>query len=109
MQICDFCGVKSLAQDQTTVRRFALRLQDKVANTPMSPHVQDGDYLEYPEWACKTKWWELDLCAVCHKQFTETLDNLVLPEIDEIPKVKKGPNFAFKRMEEEIKVKTPKK
>jgi hypothetical protein len=107
MQICDFCGIKSLAQDQTTVRRFDLRLQDKDANTPMSPNIQDG--YRMPEWSRKTKWWELDLCAVCHKQVTETLDNLVLPETDGIPKIKKGPNFEFKRMEEEIKVKTPKK
>lgn len=95
MQGCDFCDMTEKASTEaghvSSVRRLRLELKDH--DDPRN----------------RIAWWILDLCMVCRKQFKTTLDNLVLPEVDEIPKVKKGSNFAFNRIEEEIKVKTPKK
>lgn len=105
MQVCDFCGKSEKAQKQkvifsdemveqsaSDVRRFRLELKD---------HDDPRDQIA---------WWVLDLCFTCRKQFEKTLDNLVQPEVEGLPPtIKKPSDFNFKRVEEEIKVKTPKK
>jgi len=97
MQVCDFCGLtesRNRAGETATVRRFRLGLKD------INPTAA-------PDWSQKRYWWLIDLCATCLKQFVQTQDNLVLPETDEVPIIKKGSNFAFKRIEDETKGKTP--
>jgi hypothetical protein len=95
MKVCDFCPTSAETNDNATVRRFRLKIEES-QGTPM------------PEWAERQGWWVLDFCSSCFTKFMKDLDGLI-PPANEIPKVKKGSNFEFKRVEEETKDKTPKK
>ena len=91
MQVCDFCGT---TERQVPVRRLKLELRDP-------------DPKSSPAWA-KTTWWQLDLCREHWESLVQQLDALASPA-GFPPTIKKPSDFAFKRLEEEIKVKTPKK
>lgn len=72
MQVCDFCGTTETdnrAGVGTSVRRFRLVLKD------INPSA-------CPPWAQTRHWWLMDLCEICLRQQSQTLDNLVQPEID---------------------------
>ena len=90
MQVCDFCGGKTERGDNVTVRRFRLELSDK-------------DPKSKPAWATRWYWWDLDMCAECIKPFVKTLDNLVVPE-DENP-----PRIVSKSDETQTNVRMPEK
>jgi hypothetical protein len=95
MKVCDFCPTQGQTNDLTTIRRFRLKIEE-CQGTPM------------PEWAERQGWWVLDFCSSCFTKFMKDLDGLV-PPATAIPTIQKGSNFALKRIDEEIKVKTPKK
>jgi len=90
MQVCDFCGAKTVRGDTVTVRRFRLEFSDK---NPMTK----------PTWADRLYWWNLDICAECLKPFVKTLDNLVVPEEEDPSRI------VSKRDETQTNVRIPKK
>ena len=85
---CDFCP-----KDDESVKRYRLDLIEPMTPTPHPTRLA---------------FWFFDLCEDCrNNRVYKLMDNFVLPKTDEVPIIKKGSNFAFKRIEDETKGKTP--